>query len=108
MSLIFWLKMLLGESSCWIRNTVQEARIGFVELKKELMKRGLDASRIDLFHARFMMGDRLKIETNTLERFGKTSDSKTRKGRILVATQVVEQSLDLDFDQMVTDLAPLI
>ena len=97
-----------GESSCWIRNTVQEARIGFVELKKELMKRGLDASRIDLFHARFMMGDRLKIETNTLERFGKTSDSKTRKGRIPVATQVVEQSLDLDFDQMVTDLAPLI
>ena len=55
-----------------------------------------------------MMGDRLKIESNTLERFGKTSDSKTRKGRILVATQVVEQSLDLDFDQMVTDLTPLI
>ena len=58
---------------------MQEARIGFVELKK-LMKRGLDASKIDLFHARFMMGDRLKIETNTLERFGKTSDSKTKKG----------------------------
>ena len=57
-----------------------------------------------LFHARFAIGDRLAIERRVLERFGVAS--KNRSG-VLVATQVIEQSLDLDFDVMVTDLAPI-
>jgi len=98
---------LRGESACWIRNTVQEARTGYLELINEFQAKGMEPSRVALFHARFMMGDRLKTEEETLRQFGKESDSDLRKGRILVATQVVEQSLDLDFDQMVTDLAPV-
>ena len=98
---------LKGESACWIRNTVQEARLGYLELLEEFKDRGMALSKVDLFHARFMMGDRLKIEEETLKNFGKASNSDSRKGRIFVATQVVEQSLDLDFDQMVTDLAPI-
>ncbi len=53
------------------------------------------------------MADRRRIEAETLRAFGKASTIEARAGRILVATQVVEQSLDLDFDNMVTDLAPI-
>ncbi|MFV0361291.1 CRISPR-associated helicase Cas3' [Tropicimonas sp.] len=59
----------------------------------------------ELFHARFAICDRQEIEARALTRFGKTGQG--REGRILVATQVVEQSLDVDFDVIFTDLAPV-
>jgi CRISPR-associated endonuclease/helicase Cas3 len=52
------------------------------------------------------MGDRLTVEQEVLRLFGPRSTSAQRVGRVLVATQVVEQSLDLDFDLLVSDLAP--
>jgi CRISPR-associated endonuclease/helicase Cas3 len=57
-----------------------------------------------LFHARFRGCDRADIERTVLARFGKDAPPG---GRILIATQVVEQSLDLDFDELHTDLAPI-
>ena len=59
---------------------------------------------IDLFHSRFRFIDRQNHEENVKKRYGKNSD---RSGRILVATQVVEQSLDLDFDWLITQLCPV-
>ena len=53
------------------------------------------------------MGDRLDIENKVNSLFGKNSGEADRRGKVLVATQVVEQSLDLDFDLMVTDLCPM-
>jgi CRISPR-associated endonuclease/helicase Cas3 len=49
------------------------------------------------------MVDRLRIERDVLARFGKES---TARAGVVVATQVIEQSLDLDFDLIVTDMAP--
>lgn len=86
-----------GAAVAWVRNTVDDA----VEAHAALTVRGVEAT---LFHARFAMGDRLAIERDVLGRFGKKS--KARAG-VVVATQVIEQSLDLDFDLMVTDLAPI-
>jgi len=61
---------------------------------------------LDLFHARFLLKDRQERESRNLGRFSR--DAESRPGRyVLVATQVVEQSLDLDFDVMVTDMAPV-
>ncbi len=60
-----------------------------------------------LFHARFAQGDRIAIEDEVLARFGRDADLSGRRGNVLVATQVVEQSLDLDFDLVISDLAPV-
>ncbi|MBN1319014.1 MAG: CRISPR-associated helicase Cas3', partial [Anaerolineales bacterium] len=57
-----------------------------------------------LFHARFPMIWRDQIEKEVLSRFGKQGNRPERA--IVVATQVIEQSLDLDFDFMITDMAP--
>ena len=70
----------------------------------ELKARGLAPLA---FHARYALVDRLNIERHIVETFGKGSTPDDRKGTVLVATQVVEQSLDIDFDALVTDLAPI-
>jgi CRISPR-associated endonuclease/helicase Cas3 len=88
-----------GAAVAWVRNAVDDA----IEAAQQLREAGIEAR---LFHARFAMGDRQDIERQVLEWFGRDSRPEERKGRVLVATQVVEQSLDLDFDLMVTDLAP--
>ena len=67
-----------------------------------LKQENIEAS---LFHARFAMIDRLVHEQRLMGRFGKNGSG--RQGKVLVATQVVEASLDLDFDVMVSDLAPI-
>ncbi len=87
-----------GAACIWVRNAVDEA-IAAVEA---LRARGIAA---DLLHARFTLEDRKRIENCQVARFGK--DGEGRAGRVLVATQVVESSLDLDFDVMVSDLAPM-
>ena len=63
-----------------------------------------------LFHARFPADQRAEIEKRVLELFGDTSESSNRTrpaAGLLIATQVAEQSLDLDFDFMLSDLAPI-
>jgi CRISPR-associated endonuclease/helicase Cas3 len=91
-----------GGCACWIRNTVDDAVDAYNSISSKLA-----SENVILFHARFAMGDRQKIEKKVLDTFGKKSNDAIRSGRILVATQVVEQSLDLDFDYMVSDLAPM-
>lgn len=93
-----------GMCVCWVRNTVGDA-IGTYRL---LSRQGwMDEGRLSLFHSRFAMIDRQRIESDTLGYFGKESTAEQRRGRVLIATQVVEQSLDLDFDLMISDLAPI-
>lgn len=68
-------------------------------------KRLSDGTEVFLFHARFPADRRQKREKNVLSVFGPASQREGRK--ILIATQVAEQSLDLDFDLIITDLAPI-
>jgi len=68
-------------------------------------KRLADGTEVYLFHARFPADRRQQREEQALSVFGEKGDRTERK--ILIATQVVEQSLDLDFDLIVTDLAPI-
>lgn len=91
-----------GRCVCWIRNTVADAIDAY-----ELMRGRVSAEHLLLFHARFALHDRLRLEEQVLATFGKDSTASLRAGRLLIATQVVEQSLDVDFDLLVSDLAPI-
>ncbi len=87
-----------GAACVWVRNAVDDA-IAAVEA---LRAQGINA---DLLHARYALGDRKRIEADIRKRYGKTGEG--REGGVLVGTQVLESSLDLDFDVMVSDLAPM-
>ena len=62
---------------------------------------------VDLFHSRFRFIDRQQTEQDISHYYGKDEQHRATGGRILVATQVVEQSLDLDFDWMLSQLCPV-
>lgn len=91
-----------GHCVGWIRNTVADA-ISAYERLSEIVPHG----KITLFHARFSMQDRLDKEAQVLDHFGGKSGEQDRHGRLMIATQVAEQSLDVDFDVLITDLAPI-
>jgi len=95
-----------GGCACWVCNTVTEAQAGYECVKAAVRDVAEDQRpQVILFHAQFLLRDRQQIEDRVLRMFG--PDEKGRPKRaILVATQVVEQSLDLDFDLMMTQLAP--
>jgi len=101
-----------------ICNTVARSQSIFRQLLEARKDGKLDIERdhLILFHARFPPIWRKEIEDKTKRLFGKPqknkegnlNDSRPSKGpTIIVATQVIEQSLDLDFDAMITDLAPI-
>lgn len=92
-----------GSAVLVICNAVDEAIDMFASLSAEMDGSG----RLHLFHARFTQGDRQCIEDDILRRFGRNAAGMDRDGHVLVATQVVEQSLDLDFDLIISDLAPV-
>ena len=94
----------LSEGGCAavICNTVGRAQQVYRAMK---MADTAPAEHLVLFHARFPFAWRNAIEDRVLSAFGKDGQ---RPGRaMVVATQVIEQSLDLDFDLMVSDLAPV-
>ena len=93
-----------GQCACWIRNTVWDASEAFFQLREE---GAVDPSKMILFHARYTLADRLEIEKKVVSAFGKQSSARDRSGKVLVASQVVENSLDLCFDGMISDMAPI-
>ena len=91
-----------GGCAAVIVNTVDHA----VKLAKEF-KEKLDGSRVVCFHSRFTATDRAENEKELLHIVGKDSKPEERNRLIVVGTQVIEQSLDLDFDFMITELCPM-
>lgn len=93
-----------GESVLVVANNVAQALELFAELSpfsEELHGEG----SAHLLHSRFRRGDRNAIERAIRSRFG--AGLQNRRPGLLVATQCVEVSLDLDFDVLLTAAAPL-
>ena len=59
---------------------------------------------VDIFHSRYRYCDRMDKEKMVLEKYGIGSPNQ---GRILVGTQVIEQSLDIDFDWLISFICPI-
>lgn len=89
-----------GGCLCVLLNTVDKAQAVYRAIKAEGFQ------DVMLFHARFLSGRRRQIEKTCVRRFGKNAGERPERA-ILVCTQVVEQSLDVDFDGMMTELAPV-
>jgi CRISPR-associated endonuclease/helicase Cas3 len=95
-------RAVVGECVLWVRNTVREAQETFRLIQAH---RCQDGPPVGLLHSRFPQFRREELENAWLDRLGR-DEAKRPRGCVLVATQVVEQSVDIDADHLVTDHAP--
>lgn len=93
-----------GQQVLWLENTVGEAQERYLDLAARAHELGVACG---LLHSRFTTADRSHIEAQWVAAFGKEGwPQRTAQGRILVGTQVLEQSLDIDADFLVSRFAP--
>ncbi len=81
-------------------NTVRAAQ----ELTQRLTSM-YPGSDVRLLHARFLSSDRVQKEAALLDSLGKAGQRP--EWCIVVGTQVIEQSLDIDFDVLITEICPM-
>lgn len=100
--LVTLLREALGDGGCAVvvRNTVTRVQATADRLVAEF---GED--EVTMTHSRFLACDRARLDADLLARFGPAGERPRR--HVVVASQVVEQSLDVDFDLLVSDLAPV-
>lgn len=91
-----------GKSVLVVCNLVDRAQAVFSHLREALSDTSVE---VELLHGRFNGRDRLKKEKLVRDHAGR--DETKRRPIILVATQVVEVSLDIDLDTIFSDPAPL-
>jgi CRISPR-associated endonuclease/helicase Cas3 len=90
-----------GGCACWMTNTVARAQ----QIFDAVDKAAPNTVERFLLHAQLPLDERQKREQEITSKFGPASAE--RKPSIVIGTQVLEQSLDLDFDVMASDLAPI-
>jgi CRISPR-associated helicase Cas3/CRISPR-associated endonuclease Cas3-HD len=91
-----------GGCAVVVRNTVRRVLETAARLEQEF------PGEVTVAHSRFLTADRMRSDQDLLDRFGPPSRATGRPWRhIVVASQVIEQSLDVDFDILITDLAPV-
>ncbi|MGQ0841643.1 CRISPR-associated helicase Cas3' [Actinokineospora sp.] len=104
-TLVSYLRANLADGGCAVvvRNTVTRVQETALRLGAEFGE-----GNVTINHSRFLACDRAGKDRDLVGRFGPPESNPDRPDRhIVVASQVVEQSLDIDFDLMVTDLAPV-
>ncbi|WP_213793727.1 CRISPR-associated helicase Cas3' [Klebsiella aerogenes] len=94
----------LGQQVLWIENTVAEAQQRYLDMASRAVDAGCE---IGLLHSRFTPQHRNRHEQRWVALYGRAGwAQRQRCGRILVGTQVLEQSLDIDADFLVSRFAP--
>ncbi|HSV55891.1 MAG TPA: CRISPR-associated helicase Cas3', partial [Magnetospirillaceae bacterium] len=93
-----------GQQVLWVENTVAEAQERYKTLASRANDCGADCG---LLHSRFIKADRQRNERHWIDLYGPSGKAlRALGGRILIGTQVVEQSLDIDADFLITRLCP--
>ncbi len=102
--LVELLRRKLREGGCAgvIVNTVRKA-----QKLADTLAEAFPDKEIAVYHAQFLMPERARREKILMDRIGRKSTSGRRNNLIVVGTQVLEQSLDIDFDFLVTELCPM-
>lgn len=100
-ALVSRLRDLTSDGGCVgiVRNTVARAQETARVLKAEF------PGDVVLLHSRYVAQHRADLESALFDELGPNGRRPHR--RIVVGTQVIEQSLDVDFDLLVSDLAPI-
>ncbi|NLI91843.1 MAG: CRISPR-associated helicase Cas3' [Peptococcaceae bacterium] len=97
---------LLSEGGCAgiIVNTVKRAQKVACKLNEFF-----DEDCVQLLHSRFLAMDRAQKEKDLFEKLGADSERENRRPKrcIVVGTQIFEQSCDLDFDVLISDICPM-
>lgn len=94
-----------GANVVVIRNTVALAQETY-RMLKHLLTEKTPKEHVGLLHSRFPQEQREKNEEKWMQLLG-NGPAKRPHGSLLVSTQIVEQSVDIDADLLVTDLAPV-
>ncbi|MFE7132686.1 CRISPR-associated helicase Cas3' [Streptomyces sp. NPDC057638] len=91
-----------GGTALVIRNSVGRAQSLYEELRGRFGARSLR-----LLHARFTVADRADLTAECLRLLGPDTPRSPGERLVVVATQLAEQSFDVDADLLITDLAPM-
>ncbi|MFV0548478.1 MAG: CRISPR-associated helicase Cas3' [Limnobaculum xujianqingii] len=93
-----------GQQVLWIENTVADAQERYLDLAANAAEMGIACG---LLHSRYHVQGRQMNEAKWVKLFGKEDHlTRQQQGRILVGTQVLEQSLDIDADFLITRFCP--
>lgn len=95
-----------GQRVLWVENTVKEAQTLYGLLSARALALTHGQVEVGLLHSRFTPVDRAHNEETWTTCFAPDAPQRGELGFILVGTQVVEQSLDLDADFLVTRFCP--
>jgi CRISPR-associated endonuclease/helicase Cas3 len=93
-----------GKRVLVIRNKVKNAQDTYQTIYDRLP--GEEIEKLFLLHSKFTQSDRAEKEKQITNIEFKNPKEKEHDGKILVATQIVEASLDIDADYLFTDIAP--
>ncbi len=91
-----------GKRVLVVLNTVEKAK----EVYKKIENNGFNGF-LEILHSRFTLNKRKEKERKLEEEFKNPKPEDEKSPKILVATQVVEVSLDIDADYLFTEIAPI-
>lgn len=92
-----------GGTVAVVLNTVAQAIEAYQYISNAYEHSDVD---VGLLHSRFSLTEKCNKTNEILSKYGKIREGRPAKS-VLISTQIIEQSLDVDFDYMITELAPI-